>query len=247
MPATPTLEHEQALWADASLVIGMDEVGRGALAGPVSVGALALRHDCGDWPEHLRDSKTMTPLRRAATAPLVREWGASAVGHASNEEIDRLGIQVALGLAGRRALLALHAAGLDVASAAILLDGIHDWLAPALRRPIRTTLRAKADRDCASVSGAALVAKVERDGRMVEADAVHPGYSWASNKGYGSATHLAAIAELGPSLLHRRTWLHSIVQPAAEAEPEAAASPAAGAEPAPTGRAAAVVPTHPPA
>ena len=112
---------------------------------------------------------------------------------------------------------------------------------------IRTTLRAKADRDCASVSGAALVAKVERDGRMVEADAVHPGYSWASNKGYGSATHLAAIAELGPSLLHRRTWLHSIVQPAAEAEPEAAASPAAGAEPVPTGRAAAVVPTHPPA
>ena len=170
MAAVPTLEIERGLWADASLVIGMDEVGRGALAGPVSVGALAL-----------------------------------------------------------------HAAGLDVASAAILLDGIHDWLAPALRRPIRTTLRATADRDCASVSGAALVAKVERDGRMVEADAVHPGYSWASNKGYGSATHLAAIAELGPSLLHRRTWLHSILQPAAEAEPV------------PTGRAAAVVPTHPPA
>lgn len=207
MPTAPTLELERELWADASLVIGMDEVGRGALAGPVSVGALALERGCGPAPEHLRDSKTMTVLRRAATAPLVRAWGISAVGHASNEEIDALGIQVALGLAGRRALVALHALGIDVPRAAILLDGTHDWLAPALRSPVRAILRAKADRDCASVSGAALVAKVERDGRMVEADASHPGYGWASNKGYGSAAHLSAIAELGPSILHRTSWL----------------------------------------
>ncbi|MCH1882762.1 ribonuclease HII [Agrococcus sp. ARC_14] len=211
MPVLPTLEVERGLWADASIVIGMDEVGRGALAGPVSVGALALVADCGEWPQHLRDSKTMTPLRRTATAPLVREWGVSAVGHASNDEIDSLGIQVALGLAGRRALVGLHEAGVDVPAAAILLDGIHDWLAPALRRPVRTVLRAKADRDCASVSGAALVAKVERDAHMVEVDAGHPGYGWASNKGYGSAAHLAAIVELGPTALHRHTWLHGIV------------------------------------
>lgn len=209
MPALPTLEVERTLWTETPLVIGMDEVGRGALAGPVSVGALALQADCGDWPEHLRDSKTMTEPRRAATAPLVRTWGVSAVGHATNDEIDELGIQVALGLAGRRALVALHEAGVDVPAAAILLDGIHDWLAPALRRPVRTILRAKADRDCASVSGAALVAKVERDGRMIEWDDVHPGYGWVSNKGYGSAAHMAAIAELGPSALHRRSWLHA--------------------------------------
>lgn len=208
MPATPTLEVERSLWARTPLVIGMDEVGRGALAGPVSVGALALHPECGDWPEHLRDSKTMTELRRTATAPLVREWGVGAVGHATNDEIDSLGIQVALGLAGRRALVGLHAAGIDVPAATILLDGTHDWLAPALRRPVRTVLRAKADRDCASVSGAALVAKVERDGRMIEWDDVHPGYGWTSNKGYGSSTHMAAIAELGPSALHRRSWLH---------------------------------------
>ncbi len=214
MAVSPTLEVEQELWTDASTVIGMDEVGRGALAGPVSVGALALRRGCGEWPEHLRDSKTMTPLRRTATAPLVREWGVSAVGHASNAEIDRFGIQIALGLAGRRALVALHAIGIDVRGAAILLDGTHDWLAPALRAPVRTMLRAKADRDCASVSGAALVAKVERDGHMVEAHDDHPGYEWASNKGYGSAAHLSAIAELGPSALHRRTWLHGAVPPA---------------------------------
>lgn len=227
---SPTLDHERELWAEAPVVIGMDEVGRGALAGPVSVGALALRDGCGPHPEHLRDSKAMTALRRTATAPLVREWGVSAVGHASNDEIDRFGIQVALGLAGRRALVALHALGVHVPSAAILLDGTHDWLAPALRVPVRTVLRAKADRDCASVSGAALVAKVERDERMVEADAVHAGYAWASNKGYGSAEHLAAIAELGPTALHRRTWLRSLQRPTADASMPAATGlvPAAG-------------------
>lgn len=208
MPVLPTLELERTLWARSEVVIGMDEVGRGALAGPVSVGALALRADCGEIPQHLRDSKAMTPLRRAATAPLVRAWGVAAVGHASAEEIDRLGIQVALGIAGRRALVLLHEAGVAVPEATILLDGSHDWLAPALRAPVRTTLRVKADRDCASVSGAACVAKVERDERMVEADAAHPGFAWASNKGYGSAAHLAGIAALGPTPLHRRTWLH---------------------------------------
>lgn len=207
MPVVPTLALEQELWASAPIVIGMDEVGRGALAGPVSVGALALAPDCAAMPEHLRDSKSMTALRRTATAPLVREWGAAAVGHATNDEIDAHGIQVALGLAGRRALVALHAAGVDVPAAAILLDGAHDWLAPALQRPLRTVLRAKADRDCGSVAGAAVAAKVERDALMVEADAAHPPYGWAANKGYGSPTHLAAIAEHGPSLLHRRTWL----------------------------------------
>lgn len=208
MIVTPTLDVERDLWADASLVIGIDEVGRGALAGPVSVGALALAADCGPWPEHLRDSKSMTELRRTATAPHVHEWGVGVVGHASNDEIDTFGITVALGLAGRRALVQLHDAGIDVPRAAILLDGTHDWLAPALRAPLRTVLRAKADRDCASVSGAALVAKVDRDERMRQADLVHPGYGWASNKGYGSTAHMSAIAELGPSLLHRRTWLH---------------------------------------
>lgn len=218
MPVVPTLELERELWATAEVVIGMDEVGRGALAGPVSVGALALRADCEGMPEHLRDSKTMTQLRREATAPLVRGWGVAAVGHASSEEIDRLGIQVALGIAGRRALVALHEAGIAVPEATVLLDGAHDWLAPALRAPVRTRLRTKADRDCGSVSGAACVAKVERDAWMVEADGRHPGYGWASNKGYGSAEHMAAIAALGATGLHRRTWLRST--PAQEGAPE---------------------------
>ena len=202
----PTLEVEAGLWDARPLVIGMDEVGRGALAGPVTVGAFALtRTDL--VPAGLRDSKAMTAKARDRLAPLVREWGIATVGHASAAEIDAIGIMAALAVAGRRALEAMHVAGVDVVSSALLLDGSHDWLSPRLRRPLAITLRPKADRDCGSVAGAACVAKVERDALMVAHDAEHPGYGWASNKGYAAAVHMDAIRTLGPTPLHRRTWL----------------------------------------
>ena len=206
MIVEPTLEVERELWDARPLVIGMDEVGRGALAGPVTVGAFALAR-CDEVPEGLRDSKAMTARARERTAPLVRDWGVATVGHASAAEIDAVGIMAALALAGRRALEGLHLAGIDVVGSALLLDGSHDWLSPRLRRPLAITLRPKADRDCASVAGAACVAKVERDALMVAHDAEHPGYGWASNKGYAAAVHTEAIATLGPTRLHRRTWL----------------------------------------
>ena len=204
----PTLEVETGLWDARPLVIGMDEVGRGALAGPVSVGAFALSR-CDEVPAGLRDSKVMTAKARERTAPLVREWGIAAVGHASAAEIDAVGIMAALAIAGRRALEALHVAGVDVVGSAVLLDGSHDWLSSRLRRPLAITTRPKADRDCGSVAGAACVAKVERDALMVAHDEDHPGYGWASNKGYAAAVHLEGIATLGPTRLHRRTWLKS--------------------------------------
>jgi ribonuclease HII len=204
----PTLEVETGLWDARPLVIGIDEVGRGALAGPVSVGAFALAR-CDVVPDGLRDSKLMTARARERTAPLVREWGVAAVGHASAAEIDAVGIMSALAIAGRRALEALHAAGVDVVGSAVLLDGSHDWLSSRLRRPLAITLRPKADRDCGSVAAAACVAKVERDALMVAHDEEHPGYGWASNKGYGAAVHLDGIARLGPTRLHRRTWLRA--------------------------------------
>ncbi len=205
----PSLETERRLFAEgAPGVIGMDEVGRGAIAGPATVGALLLRPDAGPIPEHLRDSKLMTAKRREAVAPLVAEWGVVATGSATAAEIDDIGITKALALAGRRALAALHGAGVDVVSSVILLDGKHDWLSPALRRPLSITTKIKADRDCGSVAGAACTAKVERDAWMVKAHADAPGYGWASNKGYGSAAHFAAIASLGQHPLHRSTWIH---------------------------------------
>ena len=209
MPVDPTLEVERDLLADgARWVIGCDEVGRGALAGPVAVGVCALDASRVSVPPGLRDSKLLSEARRTALAPVAAEWSvAHAVGLATAEEIDRVGIVRALGLAGSRALAALFHTGVDPRESAILLDGSHDWLNPALSAPLRVTVRPKADRDCGSVAAASVIAKVHRDELMIAADLEHPGYAWASNKGYGAAVHLDAIARLGPTPLHRRTWL----------------------------------------
>jgi ribonuclease HII len=213
--ADPTLELERELIAGgAALVIGCDEVGRGALAGPVAVGMAVLGPDAGAFPPGLRDSKMLSEKRREALHPAVAGWVRhSAVGMASAEEVDRLGITACLGLAGRRALVELHRLGVPLLEGVVLLDGSHDWLTPHLVHPVPVRLRVKADRDCASVSAASVLAKVARDRLMAEWHEESPGYGWAGNKGYGSAGHLAAIRELGASSLHRRTWLTGVLAP----------------------------------
>lgn len=205
----PTLEVETAMHADgARFVIGIDEVGRGAIAGPVAVGLCLVDAAVGAHPEGLRDSKMLSEKRRVALAPLTRGWARfTAVGLASAEEVDAVGIVAALGLAARRGLVALHEAGASIGDSVVLLDGSHDWLNPALANPLRVLTRVKADRDCASVAGASVVAKVHRDNLMIAADTRLPGYGWAGNKGYGSSEHFAAIAQLGATDMHRRTWL----------------------------------------
>lgn len=209
MNAAPTLVVERELFAaGAPVVIGCDEVGRGAIAGVVAVGACAILSSVDAPPERLRDSKLLSPARRAEVEPLVHAWAtAVAVGEAGPDEIDAHGIIVALGLAARRALIALHEAGIDVARSAVLLDGSHDWLTPALTSPPRIVTRVKADRDCASVAGASVVAKQHRDALMVADHERWPLYEWNGNKGYGSPGHLAAVALHGPSPRHRITWL----------------------------------------
>jgi ribonuclease HII len=209
--AVPTLEYEAQLHgAGARFVIGCDEVGRGAIAGPVAVGLCVVDVSVGAMPEGLRDSKLLSEKRREVLAPLAASWALfSAVGLATAGEVDEVGIIAALGLAGKRALLSLHEAGARIREAVILLDGSHDWLTPALQSPLRLTTRVKADRDCASVAAASVVAKVHRDRLMIDAHDASPGYGWASNKGYGSADHFAAIAALGVTDFHRRSWLHA--------------------------------------
>ncbi|WP_111720371.1 ribonuclease HII [Homoserinimonas sp. OAct 916] len=210
-PADPTLEVERQLHeAGAQFVIGCDEVGRGALAGPVAVGLSVVDSSVGPIPEGLRDSKLLAEKRRTALAPLARDWSLyAAVGLASAREVDELGITACLGLAARRALVELHEAGAAITLSVVLLDGHQDWLNPALATPLRVVTRVKADRDCASVAAASVIAKVHRDQLMIEQDLRTPGYGWASNKGYGSAAHMAAIHELGPTHFHRRSWLKS--------------------------------------
>ena len=214
----PTLELElELVTAGADLVIGCDEVGRGAIAGPVAVGVFAILPRDGGMPVGLRDSKLLSERRREAILPAVQQWGvARSVGLASAQEIDRIGIVAALALAAHRALVEIAPRIAAAQAPVVLLDGAHDWLAPVLRerplpgiRRVGVTTRVKADRDCGSVAGASVLAKVHRDRLMIEADARTPGYGWAGNKGYGAAAHFAAIAELGATDLHRRTWLRS--------------------------------------
>ena len=203
----------------AARVIGCDEVGRGAIAGPVAVGVSVFDGHAGEPPTGLRDSKMLSEPKRELLAPLVAVWSVhSAVGLASNEEVERIGIIAALGLAAVRALAELHDDGVHLQDAVVLLDGSHDWLTPAIARggaipdneprPAVVT-RVKADRDCAVVAAASVLAKVHRDRLMIASDAVHPGYRWSANKGYASAEHYAAIERLGPSPLHRWSWLRA--------------------------------------
>lgn len=234
----PTLEVELALAARRGpgrrIVVGIDEVGRGALAGPVAVGACALEILDGrapQLPDGVRDSKKLTARRREALVDPIRTSAAAAsVGWASPAEIDELGIMPALTRAALRAIDAL-----DIEIDAILLDGDVDVLTAALTTAERPAplveLRVAADRDCASVAAASILAKVARDARMVEIDAEAPDYCWASNKGYGSAAHREAIDRLGASEHHRRSWrLGSAPRPVA---PVATALVTAAADPAP--------------
>jgi len=212
--ADPTLRMERGLFRDGhALVIGCDEVGRGAIAGPVAVGLGVFLPDVKRMPKGLRDSKLLSEKRREELHDEVLGWAPhAAVGLADNAEVDSLGIIPGLGLAATRALEILVLQGVPVEAAIVVLDGSHDWLTPALAawpetsRP-RVVTRVKADRDCASVAAASVLAKVHRDRLMIEADGVHPGYEWVSNKGYASSTHYAAIDRLGASALHRWSWL----------------------------------------
>jgi ribonuclease HII len=197
------------------LIIGMDEVGRGALAGPVAVGAVAIIPSQVVVPKGLRDSKLLTEPRREALQPVVAEWGtARAVGLASAKEVDEFGIVAALARAAARALVELQSAGIEPRSVIVLLDGSHDWLTPAMRPAPMVVTRVKADRDCASVAAASVLAKVHRDRLMAASDIVYPGFSWSGNKGYGAPSHLEALRVSGPSPLHRHSFLTRIELPA---------------------------------
>lgn len=209
----PSLRVERALQRDGFVTLaGMDEVGRGALAGPVSVGVVVIDASTQSAPAGVRDSKLLTPAARVAMVPRLRRWAVSyAVGHASAGEIDEIGIMAALRLAGTRAL-----AQLDVIPDLVLLDGNHDWLTDPTRvglfsfegapsaPPVRTLI--KADMSCSSVAAASVLAKVERDAMMVAWHEDYPQYGWAGNKGYAAPDHLAALDAHGPCALHRRSW-----------------------------------------
>lgn len=205
----PRLTTERRLLREHAVVIACDEVGRGALAGPVAVGAVAMdaAHARRRVPEGLRDSKLVAEHHRPAVAERAAAWvNASAVGWASAAEIDDVGIMRALGLAALRAIAELRAFEIAPEQAIVILDGNHDYITPAGGEGLRVQPIIKADRDCASAAAASVVAKVARDDLMVTLHDECPEYQWARNKGYASAAHREAIRSLGLSRHHRASW-----------------------------------------
>lgn len=223
----PSLRLERTLLRQGHrYVAGMDEVGRGALAGPVTVGVVVVEDRTKSGPVGLRDSKLLSPAARDRLAPKVQRWAPYwALGHSSAAEIDRFGIIAALRLAGFRALAQL-AVPVDV----LVLDGNHDWLTPPqsamleltaladiavredpelpeIRLPKVTTM-IKADLRCTAVAAASILAKTTRDAQMLAlgAEQTYAAYQWQENKGYSAPEHLEALSRHGACELHRRSW-----------------------------------------
>jgi ribonuclease HII len=193
----PGVRFERPHWEAGRVVAGVDEVGRGSWAGPVTFGAVILEPD--RKVQGLRDSKVLRPeVRQRIAAKVHRVALGVGLGSASNDEIDELGMSAAMRLAARRAVEAL-----PIAPEALLIDGNWDLLAD-LDTDNRTIV--KGDARSASIAAASIVAKVARDAQLVAADPEHPAYDFASNKGYPSPTHVAALRREGPCVLHRHSW-----------------------------------------
>lgn len=213
----PTSELERTLFSSGVRhLIAIDEVGRGALAGPVAVGAVLIdaNTNLDGFPKTLKDSKLMTERQREAIYDELSSCVvANSVGQASAVEIDRIGIVAALSLAANRAIETLlkefGESTVEKASTRIILDGTHDWLSQGSGYSV--LVRAKADRDCVSVAAASVIAKVQRDRIMVGLDQDYPEYGFAGHKGYGAASHIEAIKKHGPLSVHRITWLGKIL------------------------------------
>ena len=197
----PDLTYETNLWPYYRHIVGLDEAGRGALAGPVAVGAVILPQDESSISQTLagvRDSKQLTPLGREALVPRIKEVALTwSVGFASAEEIDSQGIVPATRLAALRALT-----GLSLMPHYLLTDFRLEL--PQLDIP--QTALVKGDALCLSIAAASVLAKTARDQFMCELDLCYQGYGLGKHKGYGTQSHRYAMKQLGISPIHRRSF-----------------------------------------
>ena len=210
----PTLDFESPFLRERQLVVGIDEVGRGAYAGPVTVGAVGIL-STKDIPTGLKDSKLLTARAREALVEPIHAWAdVWGIGSATAEEIDIWGIRIALAVAADRALATLMLpvqhlliygpinllrCPMGVALGVAQPPAIHFTSTPAL-------MIVKGDQKSATIGAAAVLAKVSRDAYMTALSDEYPQYEWAGNKGYGSPGHIAAIATCGLTSYHRKSW-----------------------------------------
>ena len=212
--APDLLAFERPLLERGEVVVGVDEVGRGALAGPLTVGAVVLSRPTTP-PSGLTDSKLLSAGRRESLIDPLIAWADDwSLGSVSAEEIDQWGLRLALAVAATRAL-----DGLRTRPTHALIDGSFNLLQAPLNiafgvtsppeltyRSLAATTIVKGDQQCATIAAASVLAKVNRDRLMTDLDVECQGYGWASNKGYGAQMHLAALRRLGPNAHHRRSW-----------------------------------------
>jgi ribonuclease HII len=187
----PPLTEERAVWAEGGTVAGVDEVGRGAWAGPLTLAVVVPPRD--RRLTGVRDSKQLSPTRRSALEPRIKDWAiAWSIGEAS--AADDLGMSDAQRLAWRRAL-----EGLAEPPGTVLADGAWDFVGGA-------RMLVEGDRRSLAIAAASVLAKVHRDRGMVQLGTELPWYDFATNKGYPSPTHQAALHHWGPSAWHRTSW-----------------------------------------
>ncbi|MCD6400790.1 MAG: ribonuclease HII [Anaerolineales bacterium] len=200
IPDTPDLSFERSLWKEGfQAIVGIDEAGRGALAGPVAVGAVIFPPDLSvkDRLIGVKDSKQMTPAKREAMVETISRNSLSyAVGYTTSIEIDSLGIVFATKLAAFRAL-----SSLETKPDFILLDYL-------LLSEVLTPQASLIKGDCRSltIAAASILAKTSRDQRMRDFDADYPGYGFGKHKGYGTKEHRLAIESIGPCSIHRMSF-----------------------------------------
>ena len=192
----PSRAAERQCWdSGEEIVVGIDEVGRGAWAGPLTLGAVVLPKE--GRVNKIRDSKMLTPAQRELLFDRITGWAmAWSVGHASQDECDKLGMSEAQRIAAIRAIEAL-----GVSPDRVLVDGNWHFV-----RGYPTTTIVKGDRSCLAIAAASIVAKVTRDRMMAEAALHHPEYGFESNKGYPAPEHVAALSGYGPCRIHRTSW-----------------------------------------
>lgn len=197
LEAMRSFEHQ---YEGYGAVCGIDEVGRGPLAGPVVAGAVILPSDCEIL--YLNDSKKLSEKKRELLYDEIMEKAvATGIGVISPARIDEINILQATYEAMRMAI-----SNLKVQPSVLLNDAVTIPLVEIPQVPI-----IKGDAKSVSIAAASIIAKVTRDHMMVEYKEIYPGYSFASNKGYGSAQHIAALKELGPTPIHRRTFIKNIL------------------------------------
>jgi ribonuclease HII len=201
MIVNPNLTYEKRLWSCYQYIAGLDEAGRGALAGPVAVGAVILPKDKTRLSRTLagvRDSKQMTPLERDSLAPRIKEAAlAWSVAFASSEEIDSQGIVPATRLAAIRALQ-----GLSISPEYLLTD----FRLELPQLDISQTSLVKGDVHCLSIAAASVLAKTARDAYMSQLDTEYPNYGLGKHKGYGTQAHRLAMKRWGYSSVHRKSF-----------------------------------------